>query len=131
MGRVMARTVTLLTIIAVLDLVDPVVSDCRVPVLRNGAEDLVSASFKRGLRRTDFTKIEVLANPYKLVEDGASACNNDVEMSLFYNYDGGEDWTAVDVRPTLIWGGQYSFNLEDILPCKDHYFKLVLLGEGK
>ena len=129
MGCVMARTVTLLTIIVVLvlDLVDPVVSDCIVPVLRNGAADLVSASFKRGLRRTDFTKIEVLANPYKLVEDGASACINSVNMSLLYNYDGGEDWIAVDVEPTWNMGGQYSFNLGDIVPCKDHYFKLVLL----
>ena len=103
-------------------------SDCGVPVLREGAADLVNASFKKGFHLTDFTKIEIQATPYNLVEDGA--CIDGDKMVLQYNNDGGEDWTVVDVKPKSIGGGDFKFTVGDIVPCKDHYFKIVLSGDN-
>ena len=105
------------------------ISDCGVPVLREGAADLVKASFKKGFRLTDFTKIEIQATPYNLVEDGA--CIDGDKMVLEYNNDGGEDWTALEIKPKSTGGGKYKFTVEDVVPCKDHYFKILLQGEGK
>ena len=89
---------------------------------------MVKASFKKRFHRTDFTKIDVDLTPPDLVED--SACVNGDEMVLQYNHNGGENWTTVDVRPTWITRGQYKFTMEDIVPCRDHYFNLLLFGEG-
>ena len=90
---------------------------------------MVKTAFKESRRRTDFTKIEVDATPFNLVENGA--CVNGDEMILQYNNDGGEEWTAVDVKPKSTGGGKYKFTVKDIAPCMDHYFKIFLSGEGK
>ena len=109
-------------------LLDPAWSDCGVPVLREGAEDRVKASFKKGLSRTDFTRIEILASPFTLVEDGA--CVDVDRMSLQYNNDGGDDWEVVDAKPNSVGGGKYEFILGDVVPCMDHYFKLTVPSQG-
>ena len=98
-------------------------------MLRKGAADLVIASFKKGLSRTDFTKIELQASPCSLVEDGA--CIDVDRIGLQYNNDGGNDWTPVDFKTTLMFGGEYKFTIEHITPCKDHYFKLIIVGKGE
>ena len=115
-------------IIVGLSLLNLVRSECGVPVLIEGAAGLVKASFKQRFRRTDFTKIDVDLTPYNLVEDGA--CLNSDLTSLLYNNDGGDDWTAVEEKPMFIVAGQYKFSLDDIVPCKDYYFRLILSGEG-
>ena len=103
---------------------------CGVPVIREGAADLVTATFKKRFHRTDFTKIDVDLTPLDLVED--SACVNGDEMVLLYNNDGGENWTTADVRPTWIVGThRYRFTMDDIVPCRDHYFRILLFGEGR
>ena len=126
----MARSVTflLLVMMSLLDL-DQAWSECGVPVFREGAAEMVRTSFKKSRRRTDFTKIEVEATPSNLIENGA--CVNEDQMILQYNNDGGEDWIAVEVKPKSTGGGKYKFTVEDIVPCKDHYFKILLQGEGK
>ena len=88
-----ARSVTFL---AFLELV---LSDCGVPIITDGAEDLVTASFKKGLHLTDFTKIEVSIIPYYLVEDGA--CISGDRMRLQYKSGPEEEWTTVEVKPTF------------------------------
>ena len=123
-----AEPLLLLMIImgSLLDQVWP--RNCGVPVFREGAADLVIASFKKRFARTDFTKIDVDLTPHNLVED--SACINGDEMVLQYNNNGGENWTTVDAKATWITRGQYKFTMEDIVPCKDYYFKVLLFGEG-
>ena len=104
--------------------------NCGVPVLKDGAADLVKASFKKLFRRTDFTKIDVVLTPFRLVEDGA--CLDGAEMVLWYNHDGGEDWMVAEVKPTWIKGGlDWKFTMEGVVPCIDHYFKITLVGKGK
>ena len=98
-------------------------------MLKEGAADLVMASFKKGLSRTDFTKIELQASPCSLVEDGA--CIDVDRIGLQYKNDGEDDWTAVDFKTTLMFGGEYKFTIEHINPCKDHYFKLLIASEGE
>ena len=97
-------------------------------MLREGAADLVKASFKKGLSRTDLTKIELQASPFSLVEDGA--CINLDRIGLQYNNDG-DDWRDVDYKTTFMFGGEYKFTIEHITPCKDHYFKLLIVSEGE
>ena len=125
----MSRTVILFLVVMTSLLVQVLSGNCGVPVLKEGAADMVKASFKNRFHRTDFTKIDVELTPFNLVEDGA--CIDGDEMVLQYNNDGGEDWTVVDVKPTYIIAGQYKFTMEDIIPCIDHYFKLFLFGESK
>ena len=125
----MARSATFLDLYIVTCLLDLALSDCGVPVLREGAADLVKASFKKGFSRTDFTKIELQAFPFLLVEDGA--CINLDRIGLQYNNDGGNDWRDVDFKTTLMFGGEYKFTIEHITPCKDHYFKLLISSEGE
>ena len=86
---------------------------------------MVKTSFKKSFRRTDFTKIEVEATLFNLVENGA--CVNADGMILQYNNDGGEEWTAVDVKPKSTGGGKYKFTVDDIVPCEDHYFKIFYI----
>ena len=124
----MARSVTFLLLV-MMSLLGLAWSECGVPVFREGAAEMVKTAFKESRRRTDFTKIEVDATPFNLVENGA--CVNGDEMILQYNNDGGEEWTAVDVKPKSTGGGKYKFTVKDIAPCMDHYFKIFLSGEGK
>ena len=114
--------------LCITSLLDPAWSDCGPPVFREGAADRVKASFKKGLSRTDFTKIEILASLFSLVEDGA--CVDVERMSLQHNNDGGEDWEVVDAKPNSVGGGKYEFIIEDVVPCMDHYFKLTVPSKG-
>ena len=82
----MSRSVTYLFMLSLLDLVW---SDCGVPVFSERAADMVKISFKKGLRRTDFSKIEVTATLFNLVKD--AACINIDETILLHNNDGKEE----------------------------------------
>ena len=85
----MTRSVTLLHLF-MLSLLDLVWSeDCGVPVFSERAADMVKISFKKGLRRTDFSKIEVTATLFNLVKD--AACINIDETILLHNNDGKEE----------------------------------------
>ena len=122
----MARSVAFL-LLTVGSLLGLVWSDCGLPVFRERAGDMVKTSFKKGFHNMDFTKIEVELSVFDLMENGN--CITGDQMGLQYSNDGGRDWKSADFKLTSIGGGQYKFTIEDIIPCKNYYFKIIFSGE--
>ena len=108
-----------------------VVSECGQNSFKSDAGDKINAAFKSSHRKgVDYSKIEVEWQPFWMVED--AQCINEGELFLEMNHDGGEDgWVKVDGNMKSS-GAQGKFKWTvDVAPCKDHYFRVWVSGEGK
>jgi len=107
-----------------------VVSECGQNSFKSDAGDKINAAFKSSHRKgVDYSKIEVEWQPFWMVED--AQCINEGELFLEMNHDGGEDgWVKVDGNMKSS-GAQGKFKWTvDVAPCKDHYFRVWVSGEG-
>jgi len=107
-----------------------VVSQCSQNSFKSDAADKIKAAYKTSRRKgVDYSKIEVEWQPFLMVEN--PSCINEEQLFLEMNHDGGDaGWVQVggkmkDSGPQ----GKFKWTL-DVAPCKDHYFRVWVDGEG-
>lgn len=96
------------------------------PMFRSDAVQHIKTGFK-AVRRTrkDFTKIEIVAVPGKMVEKPEGFDTNRVTVEI---KAGSGEWAVVEEEPSLR-GGKYRWTVEDVAPCVDHAVRLWLHGK--
>jgi len=117
-----------LVILAVL-LCTAAVVQCTAPTFLDDAADKVDAGFKkttrRGVTNIDITKIEVVWQPFAMVEDKKSID----KKKLFLEVKVGDgSWNRLDKPASRRGGGKYRWTLDNDLPCKDHSLKFVVVS---
>lgn len=105
------------------------VSDCGQNSFKSDAGEKITAAFKSSHRKgVDYSKIEVEWQPFWMVED--PECINKGMLFLQMNHDGGDEWNNVDGKMKSS-GSQGKFKWTvDVAPCKDHYFRVWVDGDG-
>jgi len=96
------------------------------PTFSSNAVEHIRAEFKTVRRtRKDFTKIEISAQPGRMVEDPSDIDTNRVTVEA---KAGGGDWIVVEDQPS-VRGGRYKWTVTDVAPCVQHAFRLWLHGK--
>jgi len=96
------------------------------PTFSSNAVEHIRADFKTVRRtRKDFTRIEITAQPGRMVEDPNDIDTNRVTVET---KAGGGDWTVVEDQPS-VRGGRYKWTVTDVAPCVQHAFRLWLHGK--
>lgn len=108
-----------------------VVSQCQQNSFKSDAADKIQAAFKTSHRKgVDYSKIEVEWQPFLMVEE--PHCINQDQLFLEMNHDGGDGgWVKVGGNMRASGArGKYKWVL-DVAPCKDHYFRVWVDGDGQ
>jgi len=99
------------------------------PQFLDDAADKVEAGFKRTTRRgvttMDITKIEVVWQPFTMVEDKNSIDKKKLYMEVKV---GDGSWNRLEDSPAKRGGGKYRWTVNNELPCKEHSLKLVVVS---
>ena len=106
-------------------------ADCSGPIVfKTDAAALVEAGFHATMRRRqkhfDYNRIDITWQPFKMVEN--PACVDRSQLGLEVKAGLGGTWTAVEQSPREQGGGKYSWRVEEVMPCHDHYLRLSVGG---
>ena len=109
---------------------DLVMSKCQQNTFKSDAADKIKAAYRtiQG-KEVDYSKIEVEWQPHLMVEN--PSCINEDQLFLEVNHNGGDDgWTIAGGEMELSGpDGRFRWSL-DVVPCKDHYFRVWVDGDG-
>ena len=100
---------------------------CSVPVFLPSASDHLHLDFssvrRHGETQTDYSRIEITAQPRLMVEDPEEVDRVTVEMRV-----GGGGWREVEVAPK-VRAGSYRWTVEAGSPCEEHRVRLRVHGQ--
>ena len=100
---------------------------CSVPVFLPSASDHLHLDFssvrRHGETQTDYSRIEITAQPRLMVKDPEDLDRVTVELRV-----GGGGWREVNVAPK-VRAGSYRWTVEADTPCEEHLVRLRVHGQ--